>query len=82
VAVLPLGKHPIGQSSAAFEAAHEGADLLYNLALIAGPEPVIVAIELDEARSRYCAGQMPAGLDADRAVAMAMEDERRRDDTG
>ena len=43
-------KHLVGRSSALFEAAHEGAYLLQNAALVAGPEPVIVAIKLDQPR--------------------------------
>jgi hypothetical protein len=43
---------------------------------------VIVAIKLDQPRPRYCAGQIAASLDTNRAVAAAMQDERRRDDAG
>ena len=43
---------------------------------------MIVAIKLDQPRPPYCAGQIPAGLDANRAVAAAMQDERWRYDAG
>jgi hypothetical protein len=62
--------------------AHEGANLLQNTVLITGPEPVIIATELNQSRPRYGAGQMTTSLDAHRPVAAAVEDECRRGDEG
>jgi hypothetical protein len=49
-------KRLVGPSPALFEAAREGAYLLQNATLVAGPEPVIVAIKLDQPSARYSGG--------------------------
>ena len=54
------------------QAAHEGVNLLQSIVLITGPEPVIIAIELNQSRPRYGAGQMTTSLDTHRPVAAAV----------
>ena len=48
--------------------------------VITGPKPMIIAVELNQLRARYGAGQMTASLDSHRTVAAAVEDECRRGD--
>ena len=45
--------------------------------LIAREDPVIAAVELDESRMRDMAGEMPAGADANGAVATTVEHQGR-----
>ena len=60
------------------ETSDELPDASKNGLLIAREGPVIGTIELDESRPRDVTGKMPAGADANGAVAATMEHEGRR----
>jgi hypothetical protein len=59
------------------ETADELFDARQDGLLIAGENPVIGAVELDEPRPRDVAGQVPAGADANGAVAAPVQHQRR-----
>src|SRR5262245_24754504 len=60
------------------QAAHECLYVSQEGALIAGPGPMILAVELDEPSPRYGCGEVTAGADAHRPVAAAMQNQRGR----
>ena len=71
---VPRGDRSILRRKTADELPDAGQDRL----LIAREGPVIAAVELDESRLRDVAREMPAGADANNAVAATVQHQSRR----
>jgi hypothetical protein len=71
---------PWTASVSRWQLAQEIAYLFQDGILVAGPEPMVIAVERDEPRSGDRIAQMAACLDAHGAIAAAMQDEGGRPD--